>query len=129
MTLLCDEDVGTGIPRALELVNCKATSLRQLHMGGWEDTKWLAFAGQNNWFVFSYDKKILTVPTEKAAVIQAKVGILFFTSGTEQSRNVLRILLNKWDTLELLWSTTQRPFARFLSPQGHITDSYKGLRL
>lgn len=129
MILLCDEDVGTGIPKALKLVGFGALSLRGLHMGGWPDTEWLTKAGQKNWLVFSYNKKILKVPNERETIIREKVGIVFLTNGTEYSHRVLRLLLGKWDTLELLWNTTERPFARFLFLNGRLTDKYKDYSL
>ena len=129
MILLCDEDVGTSIPKALHLVGCEARSLRELHWDGWPDVKWLTQAGQNEWLVFSYNKKILKVPNERETIIREEVGIIFLTNGTEYNRNVLRLLLQKWDTFELLWSTVDRPFARFLSPNGRLTDKYRDYQL
>ncbi len=129
MILLCDEDVGTGVPKALKLVGLESRYLRQLGLAGKPDTEWLAKAGQNEWLVFSYNKKILKVPNERETIIREKVGIIFLTNGTEYNRNVLRLLLAKWDTFELLWSTVERPFARFLSPNGRLSDKYKDYQL
>lgn len=129
MILLCDEDVGTGVPKALNLVDCKAKSLHGLHWDGWPDTKWLAKAGKNKWLVFSCNKKILKVPSEKDTVIREKVGIIFLTNGSEYARAVLKLLLTKWDILELLWDIEERPFVRFLSPNGRLTEKYKDFKL
>ena len=129
MILLCDEDVGTGIPKALTLVGCEARSLRELHWDGWPDVKWLTQVGQNEWLAFSCNKKILKVPIERETIIRGKVGIIFLTNGTEYNRKVLRLLLTKWETLELLWQTTERPFARFLYPNGRLTTKYRSLQL
>lgn len=129
MILLCDEDVGTGIPKALQLVGLGSRYLRRLGLAGKPDQVWLAKAGQNGWLVFSYNKKILKVPSERETVIREKVGIVFLTNGTEYNRTVLRLLLSKWDTLELLWNTAERPFVRFLSPNGRLVDKYKDYQL
>jgi len=129
LILLCDEDVGTGIPKALNLVDCGTRYLRKLDWAGKPDVEWLAEAGQNEWLVFSYNKKILKVPSEREAIIHNKVGIVFLTNGTEYIRTVLRLLLTKWDTFELLWTTVERPFARFLSPNGRLSEKYKDYQL
>ena len=129
MILLCDEDIGTGIPKALTLVGCKTKSLYELHLAGRPDEEWLAKAGQKGWLVFSENKKILKVPSERETVIRGKVGIIFLTNGSEYNRTVLKLLLTKWDTLELLWSTVERPFARFLSPNGRLSDKYRDYQL
>jgi len=129
LILLCDEDVGTSVPKALNLVGCETKYLRELGWAGKPDIEWLAKAGQNEWLVFSYNKKILKVPSERETIIREKVGIIFLTNGTEYNRNVLRLLLAKWDTFELLWSTVERPFARFLSPNGRLSDKYKDYQL
>ena len=129
MILLCDENIGTRVPRALTLVGCEARSLVELGWGGWPDVKWLTQAGQKEWLVFSCNKKILKVPSEREIIIHEKVGIIFLTIGSEYIRNVLKLLLRKWDTLELLWDSVDRPFARFLSPNGRLTDRYKDYQL
>lgn len=125
MILLTDEDVGTGIPKALSLVGCDTRYLFKLGLAGRPDEEWLTVAGRNKWFAFSYNKKILKVPSERETVMREKVGIIFLTNGTEYNRNVLRLLLAKWDALDLIWSTIPRPFARFLSPNGRISDKYR----
>lgn len=98
-------------------------------MGGWDDTRWLPVAGKNKWLVFSFNKKILKVPSERETIILEKMGIVFLTDGQQRARATLKLLLTKWDTLELLWSTNERPFARFLSPNGRLTDKYKDYQL
>ena len=129
MILLCDEDIGTGVPKALTLVGYKAKSLYGLHLAGRPDEDWLAIAGQKGWLVFSENKKILKVPIERDAVIREKVGIIFLTNGSEYNHKVLKLLLTKWDTLELLWLTLERPFVRFLSPNGRLADKYRDYQL
>jgi len=103
--------------------------MRKLGWAGKPDVEWLSKAGQNEWLVFSYNKKILKVPNERETIIREKVGIIFLTNGTEYNRKVLRLLLTKWDTFELLWSTVERPFARFLSPNGRLSERYKDYQL
>ena len=129
MILLCDEDVGTSVPKALNLVGCETKYMRKLGWAGKPDVEWLSKAGQNEWLVFSYNKKILKVPSERETIIREKVGIIFLTNGTEYTRKVLRLLLTKWDTFELFWATVERPFARFLSPNGRLSDKYKDYQL
>ena len=129
MIILCDEDVGIGVPQALTLVGCEAKSIHGLHWDGWADTKWLAQAGRNRWLVFSCNKKILKVPNERKTIIREKVGVIFLTNGSEYARKVLRLLLTKWDTLELLWNTTKRPFVYFLSPNGRLSEKYRDYKL
>ena len=124
MILLCDEDVGTGVPNALRLVGFEALSLVGLGWGGRPDTEWLTRAGQNGWLVFSHNKKMLLVPSEKDTIIREHVGIVYLTTGEENPANVLKLLLNRWPALEALDATVQRPFVRFLRPDGHITERY-----
>ena len=103
MILLCDEDVGTGIPKALSLVGYETRYLCKLGLAGKPDTEWLTKAGQNGWLVFSYNKKMLKVPSELETIRREKVGVVFLTNGTEYNATVLRLLLSKWDILKFLW--------------------------
>jgi len=123
--LLCDEDVGTGVPKALTLVGYDARSLRGQGWAGNADVTWLAHAGRLGWLVLSCNKKMLLVPEEREAIERHQVGIDFLTNGEDQVARVLRLLLMKWDTLELLYNTSPRPFARFLSLNGQLRTKYR----
>ena len=79
--------------------------------------------------VLSRDKKMLRIPSELQTIIESEVGIVFLTTGEEHPAGVLLNMLRRWDALELLNASEQRPFAKFLSPNGRISDSYRGVRL
>ena len=128
MILLCDEDIGTGVPTALTAVGYDARALVRQGWGG-PDVEWLAWAGNAGMLVLSCNKKMLRVPSERQAIVDAKVGIVFLTTGEERPAKVLLTLLRKWEALELLDTAEPRPFAKFLSPNGKIKDSYRDLRL
>lgn len=120
MILLCDEDVGTKVPKALKLVGLREVipmvdSGIGLHK---DDVEWLKAVGKRGWLVFSCNKRMLDVPWERDTIITEKVGIVFLTSGQEYLHQVLRLLLNKWKWLELIDQTTARPFAYYLYPNG-----------
>ena len=129
MILLCDEDVGTGIPRALTLVGYDARSLYGQGWAGFPDVTWLEHAGQMECLILSCNKKMLLVTEERDAIIRNNLGIVFLTSGQELVAEVLRLLLTKWKVLETLYDTTSRPFARFLSLNGRLSSRYRNLEL
>jgi len=127
--LLCDEDIGTGVPKALTLVGRDARSLVELGWGGKPDVYWLAEAGRLGWLVFSSNKKMLRVPSERAVIQKERVGIVFLTNGEEHLATQLWLLLVKWPWLEDIDCLLPRPFAKFLSPNGRVSDSYRNLKL
>ena len=129
MILLCDEDIGTGVPTALTAVGYDARALVRQGWGGRPDVEWLAWAGGAQMLVLSCNKKMLLVPTERQAIFSNNVGIVFLTTGEERPARVLLTLLRRWDALEEIDSATTRPFAKFLSPNGRISDRYRGLSL
>lgn len=129
MILLCDEDVGTGVPTALTAVGLDARSIVGMGWGGSPDQFWLERAGRNDWLVLSCNKRMLHVPAERNVILRERVGIVFLTSGEERPREVLLRLLKKWEDLELLWNTTPRPFARFLSANNRILEKFRDFRL
>lgn len=118
MILLCDEDIGTRVPKALTLVRHRTISLVTKGWRGWADTDWLKIAGKKKWLVFSSNKKMLKVPKERETIINEKVGIVFLSSGEEHIDNVLRLLLVKWAWLQFIDVNESRPFAYFLYPTG-----------
>ena len=126
MKLLCDEDVGTRVPNALKLVGYNAKSLVGEGLQGEPDTSWLRLAGSRGWLVFSCNKRMLLVEHERQAVMQNQVGIVFLTNGEENVAKVLWLLLVKWKWLEEIDQSLPKPFARFVSPSGRVTTSYRG---
>ena len=124
MILFCDEDIGTGVPSALTLVDYNAKSLMGLSMGGQGDTDWLPRVGNRGWLVFSSNKRMLLVESEREAIIQNRVGIVYLTNGEENTARVLWLLLVKWKWLEEIDQNTPKPFAYFISPTGRISRSY-----
>ena len=129
MILLCDENIGTNVPKALSLVGYDARSLFQMGWAGKPDTYWLAQAGRLGWLVYSCNKKMLQVPSERAVIKNAHFGIIFLTNGEEYLAKQLRLLLGKWSWLESLDCLQPRPFAMFLSPSGRVSNSYRDLKL
>lgn len=129
MRLLCDEDVGTGVPRALYSVGYDARALIDLGWRGFPDIRWLTLAAQNDWLVLSCNKKMLLVPEERDTINRERLGIVYLTHGEEHPPQVLGLLLKKWGDLELLDNTQQRPFAWFLSPRGGLTQTYRHFKL
>ncbi len=128
MILLCDENLGK-IPQALALVGYDTRYFMDLGWAGKKDIEWLPWVGQAQWLLFSCNKKQRIVPSERNAIIENKVGVVYLTNGQEYPAKVLALLLKKWETLENLWSLADRPFARFLHPNGLLTNKYKGLQL
>lgn len=117
------------MPKALTLVGYDCRNFVDLGWAGKPDLEWLPWVGKAQWLLFSCNKKQLIVPSECQAIIENKVGVIYLTNGEEYPAKVLRLLLTKWDTLKLLWDTTERPFARFIHPNGKITSKYRNLEL
>jgi hypothetical protein len=115
---LCDEDIGTGIPQALELVGFEAMSLAKRGWLSTPDVQWLTHAGRQAWIVLSCNKKMLEVPQERDTIVRERVGIVFLTSGEENLPKTFRLLLGKMDWFETIDMLVPRPFAYYLYPRG-----------
>ena len=124
MRLLCDEDVGTAVPGALSSVGCDATSMQSLGWRGRPDAEWLPDAAAEGYLVFSRNKRMLLIPDERDAIVENGLGIVFLTSGRETPRNMLLLLLKRWDWLEEI-DRLPKPFVYFLSPSNRATTSHR----
>lgn len=129
MILPCDEDVGTGVPCALDAVGYDARSMNGMGWGGKADEFWLTKAGQLGLLVLSCNKMMLKVEAERDTIVRENVGIVYLTTGEEHPPTVLFRLLKKWDDLELLWNTTPRPFARFLFSNNRLSSTFRDFHL
>ena len=129
MILMCDEDIGRGVPHALSDVGYSTVSVAQREWIGRPDIELLETAGRNGWVFLSSNKKMLQVPHESDAIVDNNLGAIFLTSGEERIVKVLQLLLRKWDDLDLLDRTEPRPFVRFLNMRGQLSDQYRDLKL
>lgn len=129
MILLCDEDIGVGVPNALYGVGYDARSIVGMSWGGKPDEFWLTKAGQLDFLVLSCNKKMLKVKAARDTIVPSRVGIVFLTTGEEHPPTVLMRLLRKWSDLELLWNTTERPFAQFLFSNNHLSQTFRDFSL
>ena len=93
-------------------------------MGGRADVEWLEFAGQHGWVVFSYNKQMLRVKEELAAIHNHKVGIVFATAQMTPAVALLAIL-RRWSDLERLDRAQTRPFVRFIDGRGVLRPTYR----
>ena len=124
MILFFDEDMGTTIPKFLNDADrdVDVRWLRALYTDDSDprrqDVGWLEEAGRNGWLVISCNKKILSVEFERQAIVEYKVGIVFFASGQFGRIVMMRAILNKWDWLKAVDSTEPRPFVHYLYARG-----------
>ena len=124
MILFFDEDMGTTIPKFLNDADrdVDVRWLRALYPNESDprrkDVGWLEEAGRNSWLAISCNKKILNVDFERQAIMEHKVGIVFFASGLIGRLVMMRAILNKWDWLKAVDSTAPRPFVHYLYARG-----------
>lgn len=118
MILYSDEDVGTKVPRALKLVGLRAVSAVSKGAVSEPDIQWLERVGEKGWLGLSCNKNILNVPEERDAITNNNVGIIFITSGNLHPRDKLLLILRKWQWMEKVDATENKPFAFYLYTTG-----------
>ena len=124
MILFCDENIGTSVPSSLRSVGLPTLWAHKLGWLGKTDVDFLTIVGRKGWLVLSCNKKMLMVPEERKVLIESKIGVVFMTTGWTNPPTLLRLLLTNWPKLEEI-DSLPRPFARFLSPNGRITSSFR----
>ena len=124
MRLLCDEDIGTRVPSALHMIGYDVTSMHDLRWRARQDTDWIVDAASSGFLVVSCNKKMLLVPEERQAIIDSKLGVVYFTSGEISVPDMLLILLKNWKRLEEIDSHL-KPLAYFLTPSGRVKTQYR----
>ncbi len=123
MKLFFDESVGTRVPGALQYIGIPAEEIaRPTRSGpvalGMPDREWIPLIGAGGFLVVSHDLRMLAVPAERDALASAQVGAVFVDAGSEPRWRVLRLLLGRWEWLERIDSTEERPFAYRLPLRG-----------
>jgi hypothetical protein len=113
--------MGSKIPAALKTLGLKAIpGVKKRYGGGQDDIDYLKRAGHKGWLAISANKHMLDVEEERSTIILEKVGIVFVTEGQMHRRELMLLLLKKWDWFEAIDRDEQRPFAYYLYPSGKI---------
>ena len=105
--------MGKSVAEALSGVGLTTVLWKLKRYGGRSripDVQWLTDAGQDGWLVISCNIEILNVEIERDTIERERVGIVFLTSGQENSPDILRVILNKWEWLEAIDFQVERPF-------------------
>lgn len=123
MKIFFDEDNGTAIPRALQLVRAPCEEILYPRKDGpvplgSADVDWISHVGSRGYLAFSQNKRLLDVPHERAALVAARLGIVFTSTGRSPAYETLRLLLNRWDWLREIDRNEVRPFAFILPFSG-----------
>ena len=127
MILLFDESISPQVPQALRQDGYNARSFHNLGWLGEADTVWLPKAGQvDDFLVLSRDRMMLNRLNEVQAIIDNNVGIVFLTGGQQPVESVIQLVTASWELLEELHNNTPRPFARFLTTDGHLRRRLHG---
>jgi PIN like domain len=123
--LFFDEDNGTGIPRALQLIRPSNDEVHypsdkghNLVRKGTKDRDWIPLAGRLGMLVFSQNKRMLENAEERRLLIEHRVGAVYLSNGNDRAFPVMRMLLNRWEWLVLVDSTVERPFAYLVTIGG-----------
>ncbi len=119
MKLFVDEDTGVGLGKALPAVGVHA---RYVAKGmpivpGTKDEQWIPWAGKEGSLVLSRNLGILEAEAQRSLLVVCGVAIVFLPQHLS-SFDLLRLVLTRWDWLELVDGTVQRPFAFKLPPSG-----------
>ena len=70
--------------------------------------------------MFSCNKAILEAEAQRDLWIREKVGGVFLTTGRERKREVMQLILRKWDWLETIHRYEARPFAYLMTLSGEL---------
>ena len=123
MKLFFDEDIGTGVPKALRSVGIKCDWIgkrqRPATRKGTPDEVWIPHAGRRGLLVFSCNKNILESEAQRELWIEHKVGGVFLTTGQEKKADVLLLILRRMMWLEDIHVNTPRPFAYTTTIRGN----------
>jgi hypothetical protein len=61
---------------------------------------------------------MLENPVELRLLVESRVGILFLRGEDIRPHEIVRVLLNRWNWLQLVASTVERPFCYLVGTRG-----------
>ena len=78
---------------------------------GANDEQWITHVGRSGALGISCDKKMLENTEERSVILREKAGIVFITTGNEDSVKLLLLLLKELDWIRKIHAEVKRPFA------------------
>ena len=127
MKLFFDEDMGSGVPKALYDLNLDGVSVlwavkvfRKRRRAGEKisDEIWIPFAGQAVSLAISANRAILESDPQRELLIEHNVGSVFMASGEYSNFDTMKLLLRKWGWLNAIHLNEPRPFAYIVNLAG-----------
>ena len=119
--IFIDRSILKSIARALQLVRSDVKWLEDVFAHDVHDTDWLRDVGNWGWLVIMRDKRILTRPGERAALLENKVGAFYLTHTDNPTRwQVLRVIVGALDDMEEVFAREKRPFLYGLDRNGKL---------
>ncbi|MBS1796787.1 MAG: hypothetical protein JSS81_23355 [Acidobacteria bacterium] len=83
-----------------------------------KDVVWLCKCGEMNWIVISSDKKIKKNPFEREALIRARTGTFFFTSGEISNKEKIEFFRLALKQIAKIVMNENRPFIARINRDG-----------
>ena len=122
MKLFFDENCGKRFPEAMRQV-CPSRGISVDYVGrakkarkkaqrlGANDEEWITHVGQSGSLGISCDKKMLENAEERSVILREKAGIVFITTGSEDSVKLALLILKELGWLQKINEEVTRPFA------------------
>jgi hypothetical protein len=119
--LFFDEDIGWKLAQGFQEhfpdVHVDFVAPGRAIQPGDEDIKWIRHAGENNLLVISRNRRQLSVLTERRAMIDARIGIVYVPRRLGHA-DLFGLLLRKKSWLEKKYRGQKRPFEARVFPSG-----------
>lgn len=119
--IFIDRSIPKSIARALQQVRDDVKWLEDVFDHDVGDTEWLRNVVDRGWLVIMRDKKILTRPGERAALIENKVGAFYLIHTDNPTRwQILKVVVGALDEMAAIFERERRPFLYGLDRNGKL---------
>ncbi|MBN1273425.1 MAG: DUF5615 family PIN-like protein [Candidatus Aminicenantes bacterium] len=123
MKFFFDNNLSNKIAQAMDLLDqeVEVKHLTDIFNQNTQDSEWLKYIGENKMILLTKDRKILKNVAEKQAIRRYKVGAFILTAKNLPIWEIIRSIVNKWEEMKQLASTSKKPFAYQVPRKGKIT--------
>ncbi len=118
MRFFIDNNLSTKLARGMSAFGEAVDHLKDHFPEDAQDTEWLAYIGNREFFLITRDDNIRRNPAEIRALRDHRVGA-FFLGGKNRSRcQLIQQLVRNWPRIKEIAHTESRPFAFRVPPSG-----------
>ncbi len=118
MTFFLDNNLSPNLATGMKAFGEDVIHLQDCFPEDVQDTEWLKFIGEKNYFLITHDDNIRHNPLELESLRKYKIGAFFVGVKNRKRWELVQQLVRNWPRIKEYAAIKRKPFAYRIPPSG-----------